>query len=289
MKIIVLGATGQIGSVIHDGLSKNHQVIGTSRKSSEKYIQFDPFNDDWSLLGKTDVLINCVGQIEPTKASSFHRIHVGLTQLIIKNRKVIGHPRIVQISALGASAHHRVEFLRTKGIADELLLEEPNTAVARPSIVCTHRTMIVRKMLMLLHIARYTMGLVFVPKGFLKTRLQPVMPADLVDVVEAMCKASDQRIINIVGPEAISFRDLITLMLEIRNQSLRLIEIPKLFMDALINSVVSVAIPKMINSQQYQLLFEDNIADAHSIQQILGRPLISTKPFFINEFAHATD
>jgi uncharacterized protein YbjT (DUF2867 family) len=288
MKIIVLGATGQIGSVIYGGLSKTHQVIGTSRKSG-KHIQFDPFHDNWSLLGKTDVLINCVGQIEPAKASSFHRIHVGLTQLIIKNRGVIGHPKIVQISALGASAHHRVEFLRTKGIADDLLLKQPNTVIVRPSIVCTPRTMIVRKMLMLLRISRYTMRLAFAPKGFLKTKIQPVMPADLVDVVEAMCKAIDQRVINVVGPEAISFRDLIVLMLENKNQRLRLIEIPKLFMDVLVHNVISFAIPKVINSQQYQLLFEDNIADTHSIQQILDRPLTSTKQFFINEFTYATD
>jgi nucleoside-diphosphate-sugar epimerase len=289
MKIIVLGATGQIGSVIYDGLRKTHQVIGTSRKSSGKHIQFDPFHNDWSLLGKTDVLINCVGQIEPTKASSFHRIHVGLTQLIIKNREVIGHPKIVQISALGASAHHRVEFLRTKGVADDLLLKQPDTVIVRPSIVCTPRTMIVRKMLMMLPISRYTIGLVFIPKGFLKTRIQPVMPPDLADVVEAMCKAFDQRIINVVGPEAISFRDLIVLMLENKNQRLRLIEIPKLIMDVLVHCLVSFTIPKVINSQQYQLLFEDNIADAHSIQQILRRSLTPTKQFFINEFTYAAD
>ena len=145
MRIVVLGASGQIGSVIYNGLKDRHVVLGTSRKASADCVRFDPFQDNWHVLGTVDVLINCIGQIEATSSSSFHHIHVDLTKRIIAHRQQIGNPTILQISALGASAAHNVEFLRTKGIADDLLLQHAETAVIRPSIVCTHRTMIVRK------------------------------------------------------------------------------------------------------------------------------------------------
>ena len=86
-------------------------------------MHFDPFTDDWSLLGRADAIINCIGQIEPTRTSSFYDLHVGFIKLMLNNRNKIGQPRIMQISALGAAPHHQVEFLRTKGIGDELLLQ----------------------------------------------------------------------------------------------------------------------------------------------------------------------
>lgn len=287
MRIVVLGASGQIGSVIYDGLEKTHQVIGTSRKASAKFIRFDPFQDDWPLLGKADVLINCVGQIEATSSSSFYRIHVELTKRIIEGRQIIGNPAIIQISALGASTKHKVEFLRTKGLADDILLQHPHTTVVRPSIVCTHRTMIVRKMLMLSNIGRFSFGLLPVPKGFLQTRIQPIMPQDLVDSVRALCDDHAHRLVNAVGPDPINFSQIIAMLIETRDQKLRFIEVSKTVTDLIVKNFVSLAMPKVVNSQQYQLLFEDNVADAQMVKQILGRPLMSTKGFFVNEFRYA--
>jgi len=287
MKIIVLGATGQIGSIIYNGLRQRHEVIGTSRNHHSDLTQFDPFQDDWSILGKADILINCVGQIEG-KESSFNHVHVELTKHIIENRDVIGAGKIIQISALGASSQHPVAFLRTKGIADDLLQKQPGTVVIRPSIVCTHRTMIVKKMLLLSRIGRSLLGIVPIPTGFLKTKIQPVMPKDLLDLVEKMCHHTTHQIVNAVGPEPITFKEIIKIMTKARNQSLRLVKVPKVATDVIVKSFIGIILPKIINSQQYQLLFEDNIAYVKVAEEILGRPMTSTREFFINEFAYAS-
>ncbi len=289
MKVIVLGATGQIGSIIYNGLQGRHEVIGSSRKEAPGMMKFDPFLDDWSHLGKAEVLINCIGQIEATKTSSFEHIHVKLTKLIIQNRELIGAPEIIQISALGASENHHVSFLKTKGVADKLLLSHPGTIVIRPSIVCTHRTMIIKKFLMLSKIGHTTFGLVPIPSGFTKTKIQPVMPEDLVALVEKACSNTTDQIINAVGPESISFGELIEFMNKTRNQSMTLVESPRTLFDFLVKVVADPIFPKIINWQQYQLLFENNIADAKSTENILGRPLISTKEFFKTEFANAAN
>lgn len=285
MKITVLGATGQIGSAIRDGLGNRHDVVGTSRNPGARCIQFDPFRDDWSVLGKTDVLINCVGQIEATKNCSFTDIHIGLTKLAIRNRALIGNPRIIQISALGASATHEIEFLRTKGMADDLLLQYPDTTVVRPSIVCTHQTMIVKKMLTLNRISRLTRGIVLVPKGFLHTRIQPVMPEDLVDVIHSLClSVKTRKVVDLAGPQPLSFGEIVIMMSKTQRTDLRLIEIPKIICDAVVYCCISVVFPKVISSQQYKLLFANNIADCFEIEKMLHRPLLSPLSFFINEF-----
>lgn len=289
MKIIVLGATGQIGAIIYNGLKHEYEVVGTSRNHHSGILQFNPFHNDWSILGKADVLINCVGQIEATRKSSFHHVHVELTKRILENREVIGAAKVIQISTLGASTQHKVAFLRTKGIADDLLLRQPGTVVIRPSIVCTHRTMIVKKMLLLSSIGRSLLGVVPIPKGFLNTKIQPVMPQDLVDLIERLCLKSTSQIVNAVGPAAMSFEEIIRVMMTTGKQSLRLIEVPKVIMDVLIQHIISTMFPDVINSQQYQLLFEDNTGDVKMAEEILGRPMMSTKEFFINEFTYASN
>ena len=289
MRIIVLGASGQIGAIVLEGLNRHHQVKGTSRRASEKYLRFDPFTDDWSLLGKADAIINCIGQIEPTQTSSFYDLHVELIKLMLNNRNKMGQPRIVQISALGAAPHHQVEFLQTKGIGDELLLQAANTVILRPSIICTHRTMIVRKMLLLSQIARYAAGVVLVPRGFLKTRIQPVMPNDLIDAIERVLSPIENRVVNVVGPVAISFSEILSRLSEARHQSLHITQVPRILADPMVRIALARIAPHVINSQQYELLFEDNIANPEPLQQLLQRQLMSTSGFFKNEFSHAAD
>lgn len=285
MKILVLGASGQIGSVLYNSLKDKHEITGTSRKASQNDLQFDPFQDNWSILGKPDVLINCVGQIAATPKSSFHHIHVELTRQILAHRQDIGNPRVVQISALGASDQHPVAFLRTKGIADALLLRHPDTAVVRPSVVCTPRTMIVKKMIMLSNVGRCLFGTLPVPKGFLQTRIQPIMGEDLVDLVRTVCFNRDVKILDAVGPEAFTFRDIIHMLTNSRNQKLRTIDIPKRVTDVAVKGLLSRVLPNVISPQQYQLLFYDNIGSVDACKQLLGRMPLSTKPFFESEFA----
>lgn len=115
------------------------------------------------------------------------------------------------------------------------------------------------------------------------------MPEDLVALVEKACSNTTDQIINAVGPESISFGELIEFMNKTRNQSMTLVESPRTLFDFLVKVVADPIFPKIINWQQYQLLFENNIADAKSTENILGRPLISTKEFFKTEFANAAN
>ena len=285
MKIVVLGASGQIGSAIYRALKKNNGVIGTSRMGGNGLIAFDPFNHDWTALGKTDVLINSIGQIQSTADSSFYRIHVELTKQIISHRAMLGNPRIVQVSALGASSNHHVEFLKTKGIADELLLAHADTAVIRPSIVCTPGTMIVKKLILLSKMSHYLFRMLPVPKGFLATRIQPIMVHDLVKLVEQVCIQPYTRVVDAVGSEVYSFHEVLQTLKQSSKRRFKTVEIPKPITDLFIRNSFSRIFPNVINSQQYDLLFEDNIADVTDCVRLLGRCPGTTRLYFEHEFA----
>ncbi|MEJ1240957.1 hypothetical protein WBG78_22615 [Chryseolinea sp. T2] len=286
MNIVVLGASGQVGSVILQGLKSGHNVVGTSRHGTSTLLAFDPFADDWASLGKPDVIINCIGQIEPKVSSGFERIHVELISLLLANRATLGRPRIIQISALGARKDHAVAFLRTKAVGDELLLQVPNTVVLRPSIICTNRTMLVKKMLILSAIARYT-GVICLPRGVRETKLQPVMPDDLVDVIKVVLNPVEEKIINVVGPKEISLNELLKRLSVTRHQRPLLIDMPQTIMNMLMRYLVEPLNPRLLNLQQYQLLFENNVADSQQIQKLLGRSANPVDDFFNQEFEYA--
>jgi len=286
MNIVVLGAKGQIGSTIFNCLRKESgmNVIGTSRKPDERFLTFDPFKDDWSLLGKADVIINCIGIIQESMNETYQRTHIDLVHLILIHRALLGDPKIIQISALGACIDHEVEFLRTKGIGDELLMKHGDIIVIRPSIVCTPNTMMVQKLKLVKRIAKWTRGKIIIPKGLFDKNIQPVMADDLTALVKAVCFSNPiQIIIDLVGAEKLNYKQLFGFLKMKNGKSLRVFQISKMWIDIILKVSIFHFCPRIINKEQYLLLFKDNISSNTLAEKIIGRPLLTTISFWQNQ------
>lgn len=284
MRVVVLGASGQIGSALFESMIRDGvEVIGTTRKPTNSFglSQFNPFIDDWKVLGGVDVLINCIGNIYQTRAESFEKLHVELVKLLIKNRAMVGNPKIINISALGASEKQQVSFLKTKGVGDELLLNEKNTYIIRPSIVCTPNTMLLRKLKLLRRLARYTANHLLLPKGFLPTCIQPIHIDDLTELVSRVALNNHhQRKIDAVGPEPISYHRLLTFLFANSSPKFSYAEINKQLIGGLVRNVIAPLFPSLISYEQFQLLFSNNTSDDESAENILGRKLKNTVAFW---------
>ncbi|MCW3084946.1 MAG: putative NAD-dependent epimerase/dehydratase [Bacteroidetes bacterium] len=285
MRILILGASGQVGIAVYKGISEEHpgaEVIAVLRKPDPKFkknILFDPFKDDWSALGKADVVVNCIGIIQQTKETDFEKAHVGLVKLMLENRSKIGDPRIINVSVLGAGKKLNSPFLDTKKVADDLLLPEPDTYIIRPSIVCTHNTVIVRKFRMLKKMSRIGLGLLPFPSGFLKSNIQPVMGEDVAAVISKLCVAADDnRIFILSGPEVFSIRTLLKGM----DGRITFIPIPQGMFNFLFG-ILSRLAPKLLNIEEFTLLQTDNVGDNKESERILGRAMQSTKNFWKEE------
>lgn len=284
MRQLILGGTGNIGSSLLQHLRQSNEgVIGTSRKQEgDNLVMFNPFKDDWNTLGKFDVIINCIGVIRESHEYSFDKIHIDLAKLILKNRLRIGNPLIIQVSALGADAVHAVKFLRTKGIADNLLLKEENTFVMRPSIVCFKKTLLLKKIRWLRGIAKEFNHRILLPEDFADKYVQPVLITDLIEAVENVIMKGNKawHVINMVGPDRISYRELICMKANNFEKSIRITEVNRCLSDLFVKGFIALLFPSLLNKEQYQLLFYDNIADAKDMENILGRAPLSTKKFW---------
>jgi len=149
--------------------------------------------------------------------------------------------------------------------------------------------MLVKKMLMLSRVATYTMGTLLLPAGFLSNRIQPVMPNDLAGIVEALCRPYYHRIVDVVGAEMLTFGDILAILSTIRGQQFRAVKVSRKVMDAFVRSVVSRLFPRVITTDQYGLLFEDNVADNKRCTELLGTPMTPVIPFFKSEFSDGTN
>lgn len=289
--VLLLGASGQLGTAIREAfarLAPDCTLIATSRNPAPKeedrgiWLRLDPLAEEWPSLPQVDIVINAVGAIHATDAMPFEKVHGGVTAAILARRESLGHPKIIQISALGADPEHSSAFLRTKGEADAMLLRHPHTLVLRPSIVCTPGTMIAKRFQTLLGISRFSLGKLLMPKGFGETKIQPILGDDLGKAVvhAALADFVGSMALPLVGPEEISLRNLLETMAEAQGRKIRLIEVPREIVESFVTHFVSVWFPDVINADQFQLLFEDNVAAVEPTLNLLGRRPGSTLDFW---------
>jgi NADH dehydrogenase len=287
-RICVLGASGQIGSVLMPQLTVDFpdaEVTGCVRKqvspaAAGTYLSFNPFKDDWRMLGKVDVLINSIGIIEQTADLTFEKAHEGLTRLMLANREKLGNPKLIQISVLGADAESHSAFLQTKAKADEILLKQFRTVVIRPSIVCTPGTVMVQKLRMLGRMSRLMGGYLPFPAQFTQTCIQPVLADDLAQLVSLFC-ATDQHppLVEAVGSETYSLGQLIRY---VGKRPIRLVLFPQTWFNALF-PLGARLLSGLLNRSQLHLLERDNVADVKVFQELLGHPPGRTKHFWLQE------
>ena len=293
-RTLILGGNGRIGQLAAAHLRKHDpqaEVIQLARTVPADappghFLRFDPFHDDWAMLPPCDLLINAVGAIKESADMPFERVHQGLSSLMIQHRAKLGNPRILQISALGADPTQELPFLKTKGLADELLLAESDTYLLRPSIVCTPGTMLSQRLKQLLKISRIGFGKLLVPKGFPETLVQPIMPEDLGALIVAMAslpKGEGSRIVEAVGPKPWAFGAILQAMAAAQGKPLRLVPVPREIMESFVKYFVGVWFPGTLNLQQFQLLFQDNTADPGPAITLLDRPLRDPLPFWQSE------
>ena len=290
MKIILFGANGQVGSAVFAKLRKllpEAEILacvraphlhfeGVAGNHQQRSVAFDLFRDDWNSLGKADVVINCIGVIDEQEIS-FEKAHVLPLLLLTDHFEELGRPKVIQLSALGASFSSPAAFQRTKAMAEKLVLRLPEAVVVRPSIVCTPRTMLVQKLKRLQQLTRITGGRVPVPQQMLAMKIQPVCIGDLAALMaKLVTEKTTKQSIDVAGPDIFSLQELFALA------GLKPIPIN----DSVADRWWKFLHPffrRVMNNEQYQLLKTDNCSQDPAAEEVLGRSLLSTHDFWKRE------
>ncbi|APO73195.1 NAD-dependent nucleoside-diphosphate-sugar epimerase protein [Rhizobium etli 8C-3] len=204
-----------------------------------------------------DVVINCVGVLFETGRNTFDAVQEFGARAVAEAARASG-AKLIHISAIGADAHSDSSYARTKGRAEAAILSIKKDAIIfRPSIVFGPEDGFFNKFA---EIARLSPVLPLIGGG--KTKLQPVYVEDVAEAVARAVegKAASGTIYELGGPEVLTFRECLQIMLKITARKNRLVSIP-FSLASLIGSIASLVpfVKPPITPDQVRLLKRDNV------------------------------
>ncbi len=269
---LIFGASGQIGrNLIRTLTNNNIRVTAFTRNIHQKsYILKTQANPgyldivegsifDYELIKKlfseTDTCINLVGILFEKGKNNFENIHVKFPKMlsILSNENKL--QKLIHVSALGIENALDSLYAKSKLKGEEEINKNFNKSVIlRPSIVYSvddNFTTQFMTMLSLLPIfPLYYKGL---------TRFRPIFCKDLAhSISEIILRDIDENIIEFVGPEEMTFKEIIEKLLDSINKKRLLIPLPILI--AKITTRIFELLPKpLITMDQLRLLKYDNI------------------------------
>jgi NADH dehydrogenase len=205
------------------------------------------------------VAINLVGILAQNSAQTFEAVQATGAGTVAAATAAVGG-RMVHVSAIGADAGSPSSYARTKAEGERLVHDAlPSAVIMRPSVMFGPEDQFTNRFAAL---ARIAPALPLVGGG--TTRLQPVYVADvataIADAVDG--KAAPGAIYEFGGPEVLSLREIMEMILSITDRKRMLMPLP--FGLAKLQSVFLQFAPGVfkLTPDQVDLLRSDNVVSA---------------------------
>jgi uncharacterized protein YbjT (DUF2867 family) len=270
---LIFGGSGQIGRHLIRKLTKNnYKVTIVTRNLHQKgYIIKTQANAGYidiveanifdepkirKLFSKADVCINLIGILyESGKGSTFKNIHSIFPSILAKLCKEYKVQQFIHLSALGINSALDSEYALSK-LEGEANIQKnfPIATVLRPSVVYSVDDNFTTNFMTLLS------RLPFFPLYYNgDTKFTPIHCSDLTDIIYyTISKNIHSKIIECVGPEIISLKEILKKLLKLINKNRLLIPFP--FFAAKISAKLFQLFPKpLLTVDQLILLKYDNI------------------------------
>jgi uncharacterized protein YbjT (DUF2867 family) len=270
---LIFGGSGQIGRHLIRKLTKNNiRVTVVTRNIHQKsyiiktqgnagYIDIVEANiyDEKkirNLFSKSDICINLIGILfEKKKGNTFYNIHTLFPSLLSKLAKEYKLKNFIHLSALGINEAIDSKYAKSKLEGEKNILHNfPLSTILRPSVVYSVDDNFTTNFMTLLNrlpvFPLYYSG---------KTKFTPIHCSDLTDVIyETITKNINSKIIECVGPEVISFREIIERLLTLINKKRLLLPMP-LQLATLTAKIFQLLPNPILTEDQLRLLKYDNV------------------------------
>lgn len=275
---LLLGSSGFIGHQVCLRLAATHHQLRTPSRDEVNFTNPN-WDDITQLLQGVDVVINMVG-IMSQDAALLEHVHHHFPKQLANVAKRTGVKRWINLSALGADAHHKVAFVSSKGRGDAALLQLADDTfqviIGRPSLVFGRGGASCE-----LFIKLAQLPVLLMPAAG-NYQIQPVHVNDVAQGIVNLISApiSSPTIINFTGGSVCSVADYLTMLREdIHSRDrLTIISIPTY----LAKIAILVARPfsgGMISVDSLTLLEEGATADNSDFTQLLAYAPLGYRAF----------
>lgn len=205
-------------------------------------------------LKGADAAVNLVGILAPGGGQSFESAHAQGPARIARLAAEQGAARFVHMSTIGARADSRSSYYRTKAQGEAAVTAAfPSATIVRPSLVFGPEDGFFNKFAWM---ARMSPVLPLIGGG--KTRFQPVYVGDVAQAVARALASPDTagKTYELGGPEAMSFKQLMELVLRETRRKRILLPVP--FALARIKAAFLGLLPKpLLTLDQVRMLETD--------------------------------
>tara|TARA_B100001029_G_scaffold177950_1_gene183591 strand:+ start:1162 stop:2106 length:945 start_codon:yes stop_codon:yes gene_type:complete len=273
-KVLIFGASGQIGRYLIRKLTKNnYTVTAVTRNSHQKayllktqanagylnIIQTSIFDESRlrELISDTDICINLVGILyEKSKKSNFENIHVNFPYLISKIANEYNIKQFIHISALGIDEAHDSDYANSKLKGENNIRKNfSKSIILRPSIVYSVDDNFTTNFMSLLSL------LPFFPLYYNgSTKFSPIHCSDLTEIIyNLIIQNVNSLTIECIGPEILSLKEIIQKLLKLIGKKRILVPLP-LFIAKLSTFFFQLLPKPPITLDQIKLLKYDNVS-----------------------------
>ncbi|WP_312909126.1 complex I NDUFA9 subunit family protein [Natronosalvus caseinilyticus] len=236
MNVLVAGGTGFIGTNLCRELrDRGHDVTALAREPNPDSVpegvetavgDVSAYDSIVETVAAQDAVVNLVALsplFEPPSGTSHEEVHLGGTENLVRAAEEGGVERFVQMSALDADPDAPTEYLRTKGLAEDVVTASAlEWTIFRPSVVFGEGDEFVRFTKKLT--TPYLTGL---PGGG-ETPFQPIWVGDLAPMM-ADALEDDRHIgqyYEIGGPDVLTMERVAELAYEADGRSVTVLPIP---------------------------------------------------------------
>ena len=270
---LIFGGSGQIGSFLIRKLTKNNlKVTVVTRNIHQKglkiktqgnagfidIVELNIFDEDKieKLFSEADYCVNLIGILyEKKKLNTFKNIHTIFPTLLAKLCKKYNLEHFVHISALGISSAIDSRYAVSKLEGENNILSNfSKTTILRPSVVFSNSDNFSTQFMTLLRrlpiFPLYYSG---------KTKFMPIHATDLSNIIyHVLSNKIETQIIECVGPEVLTFKEILQILLDLINKRRLLLPMPLPI--AKFSAKFFQMFPKpLLTEDQLRLLRYDNI------------------------------
>ncbi len=292
---LIFGGSGQIGKNLIRKLTKNnYRVTVVTRNIHQKsyiiktqanagyinIVEANIFDEDKirKLFEEADICINLIGILfEKKRGNTFKNIHAVFPSLLAKLCKEYNIKHFIHMSALGINEAEDSNYANSKLEGEKNIIKNfPLSTILRPSVVYSVDDNFTTNFMTLLNrlpiFPLYYNG---------NTKFTPIHCSDLTDVIQhVISKNIYSKVIECVGPEKITFKEIINKLLKLINKKRILVSLPLPIAE--LSARFFEIMPKpLLTRDQLKLLKYDNIASGkYKTNFDIGVPSIR---FFDNE------
>ena len=269
---LIFGASGQIGRNLIRGLTqKNLKVTAVTRNLHQKgYIlktQANPgyldivetniFDSDKieNLIKKAEVCINLVGILYEKGSNNFKNIHEKFPSMISSLCHKHKINKFIHLSALGIENANDSKYAESK-LNGEIVVRKnfKDAIILKPSIIYSVDDNFTTMLMGLLNLSP------FFPLYYDgKTKFMPLHCTDICNLIFDLIENDiDDKIIECIGPEELTFKQIIEKLLKLIEKKRFFVPIP-IFVANIMATFLQMLPKPLITRDQIKLLFYDNI------------------------------